>query len=129
MPSGLRVRVPSSAYIRSLINVRLLIFENRYCNQLNHVKQRGGHVKNSMCLYEISKAPYLAVSNVYHSSSCGCLIEDCNGRLRRVKPIYECPFDHVKLKEFGELLVSYFQKDSTLKISDVHDRAKKIFQR
>ena len=91
--------------------------------------RRGNYVKTNMCLYEISKAPYLAVSSVCYSSSCGCLIEDSKGRLKRVKPIYECPFDHVKLKEFGELLISYFRKDSKLKISDVHDRAKEIFQR
>ena len=84
-------------------------------------------LENNMCLYEIPCAPYIAVSSVYHTSSAGCLIEDTSGDLKRVKPIYVGPFDHVKLKKFGEVLLEYFRRSSTMKMSEVHKRAHEIF--
>lgn len=84
-------------------------------------------LENNMCLYEIQSAPYVAVSNVYRTSSSGCLIEDTFGNLKKVQPIYVGPFDYTKLKQFGEVLLEYFRKGSTMKMSDVHQRAHEIF--
>lgn len=84
-------------------------------------------LQNNMCLYEIQRAPYIAVSSVYRTSSSGCLIEDTSGNLKKVKPIYVGPFDYKKLKQFGEILLEYFRKGSTMKMSDVHQRAREIF--
>lgn len=85
-------------------------------------------MENNICLYEIQRAPYVAVSSVFRTSSSGCLIEDTSGKLKKVKPIYVGPFDYTKLYQFGEVLVSYFRKGSTMKMQEVHDRAKEIFK-
>lgn len=84
-------------------------------------------MENNICVYEIQRAPYLAVSSVFRTSPSGCLIEDTHGHLRKVHPIYVVPFDHEKLRKSGEVLVDYFRKGSKMKIQDVHDRMKEIF--
>ena len=75
---------------------------------------------NQMCVYPISEAPDLAISNVFKMTKRNqCFIEDTQGRLKRVRPVYVGPFDNDKLLQFGALVSKYFtdmsdfQKKST----------------
>ena len=85
-------------------------------------------MENNICLYEIQRAPYVAVSSVFRTSGERCLIEDTSGKLKKVKPIYIGPFDYIKLHQFGEVFLSYFKKNSNTTMQDVHDRANEIFK-
>lgn len=67
---------------------------------------------NTMCLYTISKSPYLAVSKVEKEDQYSCLVEDTEGNLKQVFPIYKGPFDSNKLFMFSALISRYCQKDT-----------------
>lgn len=82
----------------------------------------------NMCVYPISEAPYLAISNVRKMSRKGrCLIEDTRGHLKKVNPMYVGPFDSDKLLKFGALVSQYIvarsdaEKDFSCKSNSIFD--------
>lgn len=83
-------------------------------------------MKKTMCLYTISKSPYLAVSEVEKEDQYSCLVEDTEGNLKRVFPIYKGPFDSTKLFMFGALISRYCQKDTNFKDSLI-DKSLELF--
>ncbi len=74
-----------------------------------------------MCVYSISEAPYLAVSNVYKIKNRNCLIEDTKGRIRIVDPLYVGPFDSEKILKFGALISRYFQHPTIDTVEKSHE--------
>lgn len=63
---------------------------------------------NSMCLYRIQEAPYLAISNVYKRKRNSCVVEDTRGRRKSVEPLYVGPMDLDKLCKFGAIISNFF---------------------
>ena len=72
-------------------------------------------MEKTMCLYCIPRAPYLAVGKVHSRNQHSCWIEDTQGNLKQVFPIYVGPFDANKLFMFGALVSQYCQKDCNSK--------------
>ena len=82
---------------------------------------------NEMCVYEISKAPYLAVGSVHKIKKDKCYVETSKGKIKKVKPIYIGPFDATKLCMFGVLTSRFFEKDTSFAVDTVKNLSYKLF--
>lgn len=81
----------------------------------------------SICVYRIKKAPYLAVSSIYKKGRKKCVIEDTKGKKKRVNPLYIGPFDADKICMFGALTSKYYQKDSEIKEETIFKKTCELF--
>lgn len=75
--------------------------------------------KNEMCVYKIPEAPYIAVANVKRKlNDHVCCIENHEGNIQTVVPLYMGPFDSDKFLKYGSLMLKY--------VGEVKDIQKKL---
>lgn len=77
-------------------------------------------MNRKMCLYKIQKEPHVALSEAYEENNI-CFVQDTEGNMKEVDPLYIGPFDASKLYMFGLLVINYFKnnKSSLNKICDM----------
>ena len=75
-----------------------------------------------MCLYRIKKEPHVALSEAYEENN-QWYVQDTEGHVKQIDPLYIGPFDASKLYAFGLLIINYFKNNTSAidKICELFD--------